>query len=332
MGKSTLAALCAWLALCMVAASPVATEDRHNRHAIDDESTLVQIDPHSYLMSGEEMAKVKVPCEFCAKTIPVLLELCKATEGRSTDHVDDFLTMCMEIGGLNPEKLTVGAQNCSATELENRRVNLLYERRLRCSKIYSGLLSMYNPYDPCIQIRADYQRHPDTICRSGNIDCFTDAPEVPKNDTLPEYTEPLWTNQTISFHLPPLSCVKYVENAIQQCSTLKFHDYHIKSNLKGWCNNTFYGVYERLGCERVIDRMVHRDLAMDVCSGLKAFPVKDTAEFCVQTLHLNATVPVPVPEYNEYMHAIRAHFKEFQYDRMLSTTKSLGRGEMLYLP
>jgi hypothetical protein len=270
-----------------------------------------------------------VPCSFCNESISALLEMCKAYDGRSTDHVEEYLQRCTEIGGLQPNKLDLMTTECSDSKQDNSKVNYVYQRRLRCSRIYRSLLQMYAPYDPCLQVRNDFQTNSMTVCQSAWIDCVW-------NPYGSDGMLDMSTGSRVEFHPPPLTCRRYLTDAIDTCSDMKKFDFYAKSNLKGWCSKRYGGKYQALGCELVISRMTQRDMFMDVCNGLKMWPInpKDYGDQCEQGLKLSPDSAVPLAEYREYMRYIRNLNREPEYRTLLNNTnvEALSADKILYIP
>jgi len=287
---------------------------------------LLQFDEDS-IMDLASMKTVKVPCDFCNVSLLVLLELCKQTNGYSIPEVNDFLIRCTEIGGLRA--LPSLTTNCSETEIEQQRVNYIYERRLRCAKIFRGLVKLYDPYDPCVQMHADYQRNPMAICKASEIDC-----QPPSNPVTPPHLKPPYTsNLTIEYQPPPLTCANYVNSIVEKCHELKQQNYYVRTNLLDWCNSTFNGTYERLGCSLVAGLMSKRDSRMDLCSGLKIFPIDPSDNlFCDNYLGLPANSSVPLPEYDKYYKYVQGVDKDNEYQRVQDIHPPLARGQRILLP
>eukprot|EP00300_Choanocystis_sp_HF-7_P027238 c32318_g1_i1.p1 GENE.c32318_g1_i1~~c32318_g1_i1.p1 ORF type:complete len:326 (-),score=64.74 c32318_g1_i1:37-981(-) len=294
---------------------------------VDELPNFLEFDENSFVNPREAWI-TKVPCGFCNSSIEILLELCRGSKGNSVDHVEDFLVKCTQIGGLTPTQWDRMAVECSETVIDQQRVNFIYERRLRCAKIFRALVRTYDPYDPCNQIRNDFQRNPMAVCKSGEIDCvMPNAP--PKNES--KMQPPYETNTSFPFQTPPLNCIDYAHAIVEECKLVKESDFHTRSNLDGWCGTHYNGTYEQLGCQTVVNKLVTRDSYMDLCSGLKIFPAdKDITWMC---LHPRlGGVHVTVPEYNLYLKHLEGYHKLEAYKEMLVHTKTLSRGEVVLIP
>lgn len=293
-----------------------------------ESANLVQFDPDS-LMDPKAMFMTDVPCTFCNQTVTLLLEMCKDFGGHSVDHVEEFLTRCTELGGMNDLDRLIEGENCSP---EEKRVKVIYIRRMRCAKVFRGLVRMYDPYDPCTQIRTDYQRNPRTVCESGDIDCHDAPPSKLSNKFVPPYE----TNASMPFQPPPLHCSQYVAKVVSECSRLKADDFYARSNLDGWCHGHYNGTYQAIGCEKVVKGMATRNSFMDMCSGLKVLPIDKRAKghksFCESFLQLHPHEPVPVLEYTQYMALVEQTHKVDHYKEMLNKTQTVPRDVVVLLP
>jgi len=289
------------------------------------DSTLLQFDEDA-IMDLTQMKLTTVPCSFCNSSLLVLLEHCKATNGISITTINDFLIQCSEID-LN---LTSLAANCSQSDFETKRVNYIYERRLRCAKIFRGLVKMSDPYDPCTNIRNDYQKNSMSVCRMGQIDCQT----IPPLTIVQSLAPPYHSNLTVEYQPPPLTCSEYVNKIISTCHDLKIKDFYARTNLLDWCNMTYNGTYEREGCELVAELMSKRDNRMDLCSGLKIFPINDLgrADFCEEFMFLPSNLHVPLVSYENYLGYISGVDKVIEYTRVEKLRPVLSNNKPYYLP
>eukprot|EP00300_Choanocystis_sp_HF-7_P024237 c25649_g1_i1.p1 GENE.c25649_g1_i1~~c25649_g1_i1.p1 ORF type:complete len:339 (-),score=55.29 c25649_g1_i1:25-1041(-) len=273
---------------------------------------------------SETADNITISCPLCSGALDTLLDFCKEFDGRSIPRVPEFVSKCSLVGeeDLKKQDETGG---CGSELRETRSRARIWNRKIRCLKLYNIIANLYSPFDPCTQIRTAIQKTPSALCESPQVSCvmpvtFEDDPFV-MPPGIPE-------NFTVTFEHPPLTCPQYVASLDAACKQLKQADFYRRSSLEDFCNSTFFGrTHQVSGCETVRAAMDAQDSMMDLCGSLFAVPITSNySSYCTETLKLpgNETVPdagyeaylVRLKTFNELLEARRNPFKKPEFPKI----------------
>jgi len=262
--------------------------------------------------------QIDIPCPLCWSAMSTLLDFCRDTGGYSLPHLQDFVNRCSLIGEDEQQQLdkTFG---CSPSDIILRSRARVWNRKLRCLNIYTALLELYSPFDPCTQVRNLVDNFPLAACQSQLIKCVP-PPVAGESNIIPPWAQ----NASLPNEAPPLPCPLYVGGIITQCRTLKSNDFYDRSSLDQYCNTTYGGTYQVMGCEIIREKMKSNDYMMDLCSSLYAQPITVNATvYCSTTLqYTNTSAPIPLAAYDTYLAKVRLYKEAWEMADTDSITNS----------
>jgi len=287
--------------VCVAQAAPAAL-------AVTDTIDLLQVD-----IAEEEIA---VPCPLCAQSMVTFLDFCRDVGGKSVPHVSDFVGACSLLGEEEMRKQD-RANGCDSETRSRARV---WNRKLKCLRIYQAMSTMYTPYDPCTSARTLVQSAPMAVCHSAEVKCVP----PPSDDEF--NFKPHWHNATFTEEIPPLKCTQYVADIETACKTVKGADFYERSNLDKFCSGNYPSKHQVAGCEIVRQKMVAPDAMLDLCSSLHAVPINvPYQQYCNATLDLAPSETIMTPSYAAYL-------ERRQLYREMWETQSLKGSDPRYAP
>jgi len=220
--------------------------------------------------------------------------------------VAEFVNTCSLIGEEELKKKD-RENGCIGESLMLRSKARMWNRKLKCLKIYTSMSTFYSPFDPCTGIRTIVQFAPMSVCQAAPVKCVP-PPSEDEYDFIPFFAK----NMSMPNEMPPLQCPQYVADLEGECRSLKSKDFYHRSILDSFCLEKYGAVntHQVSGCETVRAKLVARDYMMDLCGSLHAVPIPDNYEtYCNATLLLPSDQSVPDAGYAAYLERV-ALFKD----------------------
>lgn len=271
-----------------------------NISEIEGDPLLINAGASDWAISFPDILNTSVPCSFCTPALGALLDVCKATDGKSLDALPYFLQLCHDVDGKRkPEDSTTP----TSTYQYGKPVSRLYQKRMFCRRIYEAMLNIYRPYDPCNQLKVVVQRGGGAVCNSPELQCVPDPfkgypPGPPPWKGGPLYYEPI-----------PYSCPRYVKDIAVACRDVKRLNYYNRTDYDTFCTDTYSGTYQAEACGRIVDHFREQGGEMDMCSTLEIFPPVDDTVYCNKTLQIEDGPMVSATGFSAYVKEMKLRQK-----------------------
>jgi len=260
---------------------------------------------------------ITVPCTLCASAMPSFLDFCREVGGFSIPRISDFVSKCSLIGEDKAKEADLQS-GCGLATAEVRSKGRVWNRKLKCLRIYNAMAKMYSPFDPCTQIRLTIDKAPMGVCHASLVRCV--PPPTDEPDMLPPWFNNTRNAVALPNELPPLTCPQYVMEVESECKGIKGNNFYARSNLDGFCSSKYgENLHQVSGCMTVVRKMSDQDWMMDLCSSLSSAPIRASYfDYCSKSLSLPSNSSIPDAGYSAYLERVKL-YKE-AWDMSLPST------------